>query len=294
MASVYGKVPCKGDFISRNMNSSVEKSIHEWFQFGLSASQLSLKDNWLPLYSVAPIWHFYLSGGVLSEQSFIGVMIPSKDRVGRHFPLILLQELSEQLTSLKEFKQLGDWFISAEDVLLSALDDATNFEFFIAELARIAPPSDVNFCSNDSLPNSGDEALGQSFDAALEAMKAISNQEELVFQQAIVSKIQLFEHLLKKLSISNGVDYEQEEKQFLETCKEHVSASNEELLAVGETKMNQNIFSIQQIFQEKPFLEVSDDLCVWSSEGNETTANQLVFTNGLVTSDLFHHFLRGF
>jgi type VI secretion system protein ImpM len=80
---VYGKLPARGDFVSRRMGRSFVDAWDDWLQQAIPASQLALGDRWLDFYLTSPIWRFALGAGCCGPNTVVGVMMPSVDKVGR-------------------------------------------------------------------------------------------------------------------------------------------------------------------------------------------------------------------
>ncbi|HEX7968785.1 MAG TPA: type VI secretion system-associated protein TagF, partial [Stellaceae bacterium] len=85
----FGKVPARGDFVSRRLVRDFTEPWDGWLQDALAMSAQQLAEAWLSTYLTAPIWRFLLSSGVCGEMPMLGVVMPSVDRVGRYFPLTL-------------------------------------------------------------------------------------------------------------------------------------------------------------------------------------------------------------
>src|SRR5690606_39018525 len=83
----YGKLPSRGDFVSRRLPQPFVATWDAWLQQGIAASQAALGQRWLDVYLTSPIWRFALAPQVCGGAAYIGVLVPSVDRVGRYFPL---------------------------------------------------------------------------------------------------------------------------------------------------------------------------------------------------------------
>jgi len=134
MAGLYGKIPGKGDFIKRNVTDFDIDIVDKWFQQGMQKSRSHLESQWLQKYAVAPIWHGYLPSGLVCNSACLVVFMPSVDRVGRHFPLILIQPLETQLRTFDDLKKYSSWFVLAEELLLDGLEPDVNYEQFSAQV----------------------------------------------------------------------------------------------------------------------------------------------------------------
>ena len=69
-----------------------------------------------------------------------GVMMPSVDKVGRHFPLTLATTAPVAANPSAIFAGGGKWFGGLEDLALSTLDDSFSFATFDEALAAYGPP----------------------------------------------------------------------------------------------------------------------------------------------------------
>ena len=131
----YGKMPSLGDFASRRVPDEFVRPWDSWLQEMLQGSKDMVGEAWLDHYLVMPIWRFILLPGLLGPSGWAGVLMPSVDRVGRHFPLTL----AVPLTSLQEVADVvfneGDWYTHLEDVALSALDPVRGPEEFDGAVA---------------------------------------------------------------------------------------------------------------------------------------------------------------
>lgn len=132
-----GKVPNRGDFLTHNVSGQLRELMFEWLQAALAVSREQLGDAWLDAYMTAPIWHFAASPGVLDEQGVAGTLIPSVDRVGRHFPFVVLGDSGGAL--LEAWRQ-PDWASSMEDCILAVLDDTWQEDAWRQRLDSIPLP----------------------------------------------------------------------------------------------------------------------------------------------------------
>ena len=88
-AGWFGKIPALGDFVTRRLPPHFIEAWDRWLSTEIVASRAMLGSDWEPSYLKAPTWRFTLSPGVLDTSYWYGVLSPSVDRVGRHFPLTL-------------------------------------------------------------------------------------------------------------------------------------------------------------------------------------------------------------
>ncbi|WP_372620158.1 type VI secretion system-associated protein TagF [Falsiroseomonas sp.] len=84
-----GKLPARGDFVSRGLPRGFAEPWDAWLAEAMSGSRAILGEDWLPAWLEAPIWRFALPAGHCGPEAAAGVMLPSVDRSGRHWPLTL-------------------------------------------------------------------------------------------------------------------------------------------------------------------------------------------------------------
>lgn len=129
----YGKLPTLGDFASRRLPAGFVRGWDDWLQRGLASARDELGAGWLACYLVAPIVRFWLGPGVLGARAWAGLVMPSVDRVGRHFPLTIVRPsgpLAEALAAL-------DWYRSVDGIARRVLDVAFTVERLELALAGL-------------------------------------------------------------------------------------------------------------------------------------------------------------
>ncbi len=132
----HGKVPSRGDFVSRRLPPGFAAPWDEWLQRLIHASRARLGSDWLAAWLEAPVWHFALGAGVAGPARCYGVLIPSVDRVGRHFPFAILGLARPGGAALPR------WTLRVEALALSALDDGFDPDCLEEALAVLGAPGD--------------------------------------------------------------------------------------------------------------------------------------------------------
>ncbi|HEX4596733.1 MAG TPA: type VI secretion system-associated protein TagF [Burkholderiaceae bacterium] len=89
LAGWFGKIPALGDFVARRLPTQFIDAWDHWLSTEIVATREALGSDWAASYLKAPTWRFALTPGVLDASTWYGVLTPSIDRVGRHFPLTL-------------------------------------------------------------------------------------------------------------------------------------------------------------------------------------------------------------
>lgn len=137
MWGYMGKVPARGDFVTADVRPELRDLFFEWFQASLAVSRDQLADQWMDAYLTSPIWHFCASPGGILDAGLLGTLIPSVDRVGRHFPFLVVREFGGQpLDGWRE----PQWASGMEDCILGVLEDDWREDAWRQQLASIEPP----------------------------------------------------------------------------------------------------------------------------------------------------------
>jgi len=137
----FGKVPTRGDFVSRGMAPDFRANLDRWLSASIEASRRLMGQSWLPAYLCAPMWRFILGSGLVGNHPTIGVMMPSVDRVGRYFPLILAMELPDCRTPAHLFHSGNSWFEAVETLLLTSLENDFDLDAFDRQLGHLDLPA---------------------------------------------------------------------------------------------------------------------------------------------------------
>ncbi len=136
----YGKLPSKGDFITRRLPQAFVETWDDWLQNGLQTSRDRLGEDWLSIYMTSPIWRFALSPSVGGRAAMTGVLMPSVDRVGRYFPLTIAATLEDCENIAVLPRQAAGWYAEAEEAALAALDDGNAFEAIDQRIQELGLP----------------------------------------------------------------------------------------------------------------------------------------------------------
>jgi type VI secretion system protein ImpM len=137
----FGKVASHGDFVARRLPPAFLSGWDGWLQAGLRHSRERLGEAWLEIYLNSPIWRFALAAGIGGPSAWAGVLMPSVDRVGRHFPLTLAGAPSGAgVSPLALLEGAAAWYGRLETLAWSALADGFDLERFDAALLDLGPP----------------------------------------------------------------------------------------------------------------------------------------------------------
>lgn len=132
----FGKLPNVGDFVSRRLPDGFIQEWDRWLEQGLALAREELGAAWLAGYLVAPIRRFWLAPGVLGQPGWAGLMMPSVDHVGRHFPLTIVLPMKTLAAALAAC----DWFRSIDLLARQVLDVDFTIDDLEQGLAQLAKP----------------------------------------------------------------------------------------------------------------------------------------------------------
>jgi type VI secretion system protein ImpM len=156
VAGLYGKLPARGDFLSRRLDAEFIAGWDEWLQRAMRDSREALGERWLECFLSAPVWRFVLPAGMYSKPGWVGLVAPSVDRVGRYFPLTLAAPLHHESIDLPaSLARALPWLDSLEALALEALTPELDFDAFDQRLAAAVLPAEVPAAagpSDDTVP----------------------------------------------------------------------------------------------------------------------------------------------
>jgi type VI secretion system protein ImpM len=139
--SLYGKLPSKRDFVAIGASRRFLDAWEPWLQTAMSTSRHQLDAQWQAAFLTAPIWRFWL-GADICGCSTLGAVMSSLDGVGRYFPLTLFAGADDGATiAPPELDPQDGWFDAAESLLISALEQANDFEGFSAQVSALPQPA---------------------------------------------------------------------------------------------------------------------------------------------------------
>ena len=136
MTGLFGKLPACGDFVRTGLPEDFVTAWDGWCREMMAACRETLGDGWLPAWLEAPIWRFLLPAGACGARAALGVWLPSVDKVGRQYPIVLCA-LAD---SVQDLCDGGAWADRAEAAGLDGvLRDAPHGDL----AARLTLPADA-------------------------------------------------------------------------------------------------------------------------------------------------------
>jgi type VI secretion system protein ImpM len=92
----YGKIPANGDFIHRRLSRELILWWDKWLQMGVAGLHQADAARLEAAYLGAPLWNFAIPAGFGAGVVQLGCIGPSRDRVGRCYPLAVSLSIPEQ------------------------------------------------------------------------------------------------------------------------------------------------------------------------------------------------------
>lgn len=157
----FGKVTSHGDFVARRLPPAVVEAWDGWLQQCIHTSKQQLGADWLKYYLTSPIWRFAAAAGVLGQQAWAGVMMPSVDRVGRHFPLMVAAPGSDAMLLPGWVSKGRDWYDNLEDLARGSLESGFVLDQFDRALAAMPAPPGQSSIPKQIAPAGWRLALGE-------------------------------------------------------------------------------------------------------------------------------------
>jgi type VI secretion system protein ImpM len=147
-AGYSGKIPVRGDFVASGLAPSVIKIWDTAISSMLAAAKVTLADRWIDVWLEAPVWRFALAEMTCGPDPLLGLWMPSVDKVGRHFPLMLAATCPR--TTPETMARHGTaWLDAAENAGRAAIaDDLTPKQL----TAHIPPPPDLTATADAGVP----------------------------------------------------------------------------------------------------------------------------------------------
>jgi type VI secretion system protein ImpM len=137
---IQGKLPSHGDFVRRGVPAELFEPLDAWLAQAVAESRAALGEGWLEAYLEAPVWRFALAAGRCGPSAAAGVWLPSVDRVGRYFPLLLVAALPPESSPTLLLSGARAWYEQIEERAVALLEGRTGLEEVAADLSDIASP----------------------------------------------------------------------------------------------------------------------------------------------------------
>ena len=139
----YGKIPASGDFVHRRLSRELIAWWDRWLQYGLAAMKQAPDDSAARSFASAPIWNFAIPAGPSGRGAQLGCLAPSRDRVGRAYPLCVIMPIAENDYHSSILDGASDYYRKIGASILTAVRHGCATEQFDRELQTIQIPGAV-------------------------------------------------------------------------------------------------------------------------------------------------------
>ncbi|EJC83411.1 type VI secretion-associated protein, BMA_A0400 family [Rhizobium leguminosarum bv. trifolii WSM2297] len=147
----FGKLPSHGDFVSMGLGRGLQSALDAWLQAGLQAAQQELGEDWQRRFRTMPAWRFIIERGLWGSSTVAGVLLPSLDRVGRSFPLVIAAQLHGFSEHPRQLYLDDTWFTAAEAIAESSARRDFDINQFTASLKRLRSLRPADLAENETL-----------------------------------------------------------------------------------------------------------------------------------------------
>ncbi|WFS04173.1 type VI secretion system-associated protein TagF [Rhizobium tumorigenes] len=151
----FGKVRSHGDFVSTWLARGLQDALQVWLQSGVQRLQQVFPDDWEARFRTMPTWRFVVERGPWGAATLAGVIVPSLDRVGRRFPLVVVAPVPGFSGDPRRICLDDSWFTAAEGIAESTGRRDFDINEFTAGLKRLRSPH-----PGDLEPEAGPRASG--------------------------------------------------------------------------------------------------------------------------------------
>jgi type VI secretion system protein ImpM len=137
-AGLYGKLPAHGDFVRRGLPDGFVAGWDAWLQAAIPTARDLLGESFGQTWDAAPAWCFRLAAGACGPAAMAGVMLPSRDMVGRRFPLTLAEPLPPGAAPPNQ-----GWYAALRQAAWDACRDECDADGLLAALPAASWPGDA-------------------------------------------------------------------------------------------------------------------------------------------------------
>lgn len=118
-AALFGKHPGHGDFIAAGLPDDTGRILSEWLGTTLGEVRELMGEGWAAVQDSPLALRFWLGGGVAGGGPWRGAMRMSADKVGRRYPLLVMQRAGPD--SLPTVQTAQAFYQAAESALAAML-----------------------------------------------------------------------------------------------------------------------------------------------------------------------------
>lgn len=135
-----GKMPAVGDFVRHGLPRAVADP---WDGLLTDVVDLGLRRHgrdWGGVLAAGAWWRFALEPGACGGHAAAGLLVPSLDRVGRPYPLLVAASLPDGTDAALAPFACDAWFTGLERLTAGLLAGACGYEGYAAGLASLGRP----------------------------------------------------------------------------------------------------------------------------------------------------------
>lgn len=144
----FGKIPSRGDFVTTGLPPHTVKAWDRFISAALTVAKAADPGRWPDIWLEAPVWRFALPALMCGPSSLLGLWMPSIDKAGRHFPL-MIAATCVGATPEQMARHGTAWLDAAEDAGRAAIaEDLTPDQL----AALIPPPPGLTATPQTDLP----------------------------------------------------------------------------------------------------------------------------------------------
>ncbi|MDQ0134388.1 type VI secretion system protein ImpM [Neorhizobium galegae] len=136
----FGKLPTHGDFVSSGLGRKLQGALDAWLQASLQAIQAEFGNQWERRFRSMPSWRFIVERDLWGPATLAGVIVPSLDRVGRNFPLVVAAQLHGFSGDPRSLCLDDTWFIATEGLAETSARRDFDIDTFTTGMKRLRPP----------------------------------------------------------------------------------------------------------------------------------------------------------
>jgi type VI secretion system protein ImpM len=134
----FGKLPSHGDFLRRNLPGDAAGRLQAWLQEGFSRLGDLAPGEREQRMATAPAWRFPASPGLIAREAVTGVMVASRDKVGRVYPCLALASLGA--SDAASAANCGRWSEHVEMLVRTAVAQGLNGDHLAEALLELGRP----------------------------------------------------------------------------------------------------------------------------------------------------------
>lgn len=139
LVGFHGKLPNVGDFVQRRLPTSFVDRWDAAMQSALATVSAALGEGWREIFLASPPWRFALATEVCGQLPWVGVVMPSRDRVGRVYPLVLAVSPPEATHGWPHMP--ADRWFDALDAAAARTREGIDVTMFDALVAMLPDPA---------------------------------------------------------------------------------------------------------------------------------------------------------